>query len=401
MAVRSGKFMSLLGGSGINSERERITDLTRAFNLFRKEMGRLGGSYQALKQQFLEVNLQLEQKVAELDDATTYLQGILDYMAQGILFIDEEGIITTCNPAAERILGRPAEQLLQTSYLDHYDESQFGLSVRAAMAGEEVDAAAVALTRPDGSLRHLDVLSTRAQKGLILLLRDKTEVRQLQLQAERNDRLKELGEMAAAVAHEIRNPLGGIKGFASLLQRDLATQPHLAQMALSIVEGTTTLDRLVSNVLAYARPLDIQLAEVDVRQIAEEVHQLVVADAQLTHGISIELRVPETAVLLRVDRERIKSALLNLVVNGCQAMAQGGSLKIELERAGRFTVSDTGAGISSEDLKKLFSPFFTTKERGNGLGLAEVYKVVAAHGGTVGVESQLGLGSTFWIQLGR
>lgn len=385
----------------VTSERTRIRDLTRAFNLFRKEMGRLAAAYSALKRQFQQVNLELEQKVAELDATTAYLRGILDSMTQGILFIDQQGVITTCNPAAEKILGCSATSLLQTSYFDHYKDDQFGFSVRQAMEGEEQEAIPTSLTWQDGAVRHLEVSASLARNGLILLLRDRTEVRLLQMRAERNDRLKELGEMAAAVAHEIRNPLGGIRGFASLLQRDLAENPHLERMAAAIVQGTSTLDQLVSNVLAYAKPFEVQLTEVDLRGMVKEVYQLVTADTQLAHGIAFKLKLPKRPIRHRVDRTRLKGALLNLVVNGCQAIEESGSLTIELNEEGRISVADTGCGIRPDDLEKVFSPFFTTKERGNGLGLAEVHKVVTAHGGTVGVTSEEGVGSLFWIKIGR
>lgn len=397
--------------SPVKIEAQEIGDLTRAFQLFSKEMGKLERSYSALKKEFRQVNLQLEmsnkeleQKVAELDTTTAYLRGILDSMAQGILFIEATGEVTTYNRAAEAILAVPADQVLGRPYRDSFADEQFGLSIRDCLKEQKGhDWFPSPYTCPDGRQRHLELSIAPANLGLILLLRDRTEIRQLQSLAARNDRLKELGEMAAAVAHEIRNPLGGIKGFAALLARDLEESPHQAQMASSIVEGAAILDRLVSNVLHYARPISIQLKRVSFGKLIDDVIELVRADQTLVGEVQLLFEKPTPALFAKLDPELFKGALLNLYVNAIHATSGKGEIRTLLtsdSEGVHLSISDDGCGIEEENLEKIFSPFFTTKERGNGLGLAEVHKVIQAHGGTIELLSHPGQGTTFTIHLG-
>ena len=213
---------------------------------------------------------------------------------------------------------------------------------------------------------------------------------------------KELGEMAAMVAHEIRNPLGGIKGFASLLQRDLKNDPELEQMAGYIVEGTDNLNRLVTNVLNYSRPIVPNIESTDLVALVKDLRQLISADHAVDPSVEIIIETAKPVLYAPIDPQFIQSAFLNLIVNAIQAMPQGGILKIILDEengAAVLKVSDTGVGIQEDNLEKIFSPFFTTKPQGNGFGLSEVHKVIQAHGGTIDVQSAIGKGTQFTIRL--
>jgi signal transduction histidine kinase len=234
------------------------------------------------------------------------------------------------------------------------------------------------------------------------MIRNITEICRLQLLAQRTNRLKDLGEMAARVAHEIRNPLGGIKGFATLLYQDLQNHPDLQQMASQIIEGTDGLNRLVSNILNYTRPFQLQLESTDLVSFLKEVVQLVQADPNLHSVISFDIQLPQLPLKVPLDAQLFKSAVLNLLVNALEAMPQGGKLTLELKsdlEYAQLTVSDTGVGISEENLEKIFSPFFTTKDVGNGFGLSEVHKIIQAHGGTIEVQSKLQEGTIFIIKI--
>ena len=208
--------------------------------------------------------------------------------------------------------------------------------------------------------------------------------------------------MAAAVAHEIRNPLGGIEGFASLLERDLSSTPKSQSMARQIVEGSRTLNRLVSNVLHYARPMEIQATHTDLVAVLQDVKSLIEADSNVSANIDCVLQAPVEAPMAYVDRQLLKSALINLVLNAAQAMPDGGTITLALqmeEGAPVLKVSDTGEGISAGNLEKIFSPFFTTKQDGNGFGLSEVHKIVQAHNASIDVASELDHGTVFSIRL--
>lgn len=357
----------------------------------------------------------LQTKLVEFDAATYYLNSILSNMSQGLLFIEFSGGVTTYNPAAEKILGVAGKHVLFHRFWDNFRDEVFGFSMKEALSQKKAPGALLAnLDLLTGERRELEVDASimlhkedprqppiDAMEGMIVLIRDITEIRHLQLIAQRHDRLEEIGEMAATVAHEIRNPLGGIKGFASLLQRDLHDRPDLQKMAAYIVEGTDDLNRLVSNVLNYARPVQPFIQQLDLAALLREVHDHVHADTNIDPLISMVLKIPEQSIIAPIDHALIKSVLLNLIVNAIQAMPKGGVLTLSLDSGkdyAQIIVTDTGVGIAPENIRQLYSPFFTTKVQGNGVGLAEVLKIMQAHGGTINVASQIGQGTSFTLK---
>lgn len=354
----------------------------------------------------------MKSKKATADLSTEYLKGILANIVQGILFIDLHGVINTYNKAAESILDIPSEKVLFHSFWDVFQDEQLGFSMREALEKKiSLKAHCLSYLSPNDLHCEIEINTTfilkdseeDSMQGMIVMIKDVTELRQLQTIANRTSRMKELGEMAALVAHEIRNPLGGIKGFASLLYRDLATQPTLQDMAGHIVAGTDELNSLVSQVLDYARPLHPRLEPHDLLVILQEAKKHILADVNLnTSSIDIAVNSPHEELWVAIDIPLFKSALLNLLLNAIQAMPKGG--KIEMKATKRhdyaiLTLTDTGLGISEEHIARLYSPFFTTKPSGNGLGLVEVQKVVQAHHGTIDVSSIVGQGTSFVIKL--
>lgn len=414
------KIIREIGSS--ESHEKQIELLTKGFELFSLETERLDGAYGALKEQFKNVNRQLEEtnsrlanKVQELHVLTTYLDNILSNMAQGLLFIDFNGNITTYNKAAETILKVPRIKVLFQYFFDYFPENLFGYSLREALIEKTAPKTAYAsLLFEDGTQKELEIDNTFIPaipsknqeldftQGLIVLIRDITEIRRLQVQANRNDRLKELGEMAAQVAHEIRNPLGGIKGFASLLQRDLKKHPDMCKLANYIVEGTNSLDRLVANVLNYSRPLQLHFESVDLIGLLDDLKNSLLADHAIKDKIQFSIYSPKPHLVVTLDQGLFRGAILNLVINAFQAMPHGGQLNIEVaENKNKvlIKITDTGIGIPPEHLKKIFNPFFTTKPDGNGLGLPEAHKVIQAHSGEIEVDSKLGSGTAFTIKI--
>lgn len=215
-------------------------------------------------------------------------------------------------------------------------------------------------------------------------------------------RLQEIGEMTSFVAHEIRNSLGGIKGFAALLSRDLAGEPQLQQMADYILEGTENLNRLMTQVLNYSRPFEPHFETTDLASLLQEIHTLVQVDKTIRQNADIQLFRPAGELIATVDAELLRRAIINLIVNAVQAMPKGGCVKINLMKENNFAVikiADDGEGIPPENLKKLFTPFFTTKPQGTGFGLAEVHKVIEEHHGQIDVQSKLQQGTTFTLKI--
>ncbi|UCG33043.1 MAG: ATP-binding protein [Phycisphaerales bacterium] len=218
----------------------------------------------------------------------------------------------------------------------------------------------------------------------------------------RSERLAALGQMAAGLAHEIRNPLGGIQLFASLLEKDLGHMPEQHALVQKISSGVCVLDGLVSDILNCAGEMELQFAEVDlVRLVHEAVELLTPLINQRRSEIVTDL--PDTARLV-VDGNQVRSALLNLLRNAVEAAGQQGRIFILLNsrddrEAAQISIADNGPGIPEENLDKIFNPFFTTKDTGTGLGLAQVHRIIEAHGGCIRAENLAAGGARFCIEL--
>lgn len=385
----------------------------------------LSHSYKELKDRFglisaelKDRNTEVQKKIAQLDTLSHYLHSILSTISQGIVFIRFNGIITSFNPAAEKILEKEGLDVLFTSFWDHFDDGLFGFSMKKALNEKkapqnlfvsinslddtkELEIQSHFLFQEAGHFESTDPENIEVIEGLIITIRDYTETNRLRRIANRNDRMKELGEMAALVAHEIRNPLGGIKGFAALLERDLKDQPHLAKIAHQVVDGANHLNRLVTEVLNYTRAVEMHYEPLDVTTLLKDILQ----HFQAEHAESpIEFKIvePSSPLIIAADRYMIRAAILNVVANAFEAMSTGGALTLsasEDKGVASISVTDTGVGIPTENMEKIFSPFFTTKASGNGFGLSEAHKIIQAHEGTIEVESKIGAGSRFTIRL--
>lgn len=348
-------------------------------------------------ERLLKAESHLAKQLSQVTGALATMEELIAQLAQGVLWINRRGEIVLCNSAAQQLLKCTAEELLQRPYCEHFSDSLFGFSMEEALKSWSAPRLLFLSLQDKKQVKEVEVQTLFHPTGLLLLLRDLTELRHLQSIAERNGRLQELGEMAAALAHEIRNPLGGVLGFAHLLQRKLSHDPELVAMTRHIIDGAQILNRLVSDVLHYARPLQVRLARVELLQLLEKSLALT-GEGPHKHILS----ATKSEVYAIVDRELLQRALLNLFLNGIEAMEGARALRVEVceeEGAVKIAVCDTGCGIAEEHREKIFSPFFSTKEKGNGLGLAEAQKVVHAHGGTLSVSSEVGKGARFTIVL--
>jgi len=384
--------------------------LAKAFSLFSFESRKLHDAYTRLQDRFQQVNhhlqkneSELRQKIVELAAVSNYLEHVLKNITEGILFIDSHGIITTCNETAQNIL--PAEEnLLMKSYFDVFTDALLGFSMKNALYFGVSER--IYYVHLPHNKKEIEVSITPVSKGwtgLIIMLRDITKLQKLQIQANKADRMKELGEMAAGVAHEIRNPLGGIRGYASLLLRDVQDTLPLKDMVMKIIEGTKALERIVNNVLHFSRPIDIKPVSQDIRGLISETIELMKVDLSFSDEITFETHLPKQAFHVPYDKHFMQAALINLFVNAMQSYEyEKGNIAVyctEQNDTCVISITDKGRGIEEEDMEKIFSPFFTTKTSGNGLGLSEVYKIIQAHFGSIDVRSQKGIGSTFTITL--
>jgi two-component system sensor histidine kinase HydH len=228
------------------------------------------------------------------------------------------------------------------------------------------------------------------------------EVRRLQGEVRRQEKLAAIGGLAAGVAHEIRNPLSSIKGIASYFKGKFVPESHDQEMAEVMIEEVDRLNRVISELLEFARPTELSLKPTAVNDLLENSVRLIQKEAS-TKDIKIDLKLSEDALTANIDSDRFSQCLLNLYINALQAMDKGGQLSIENTVSDEgwinIQVRDTGTGIKPDALSRIFDPYFTTKPKGTGLGLAIVHKIMEAHNGQIKVRSILGQGSTFTILL--
>lgn len=389
---------------------------------------RMEVAYAALKNRFQGVNLKLKQtneqllhKIGELNFISHYLDSILNNVCQAILFVDSSGNITTYNKAAEDTLGVTAEKALFHPFWDSFADDILGFSVREALEHKhgpqtvfaklerggdhprEIESECSYMASPEQETGNPSCAAATPMEGLIIMVRDITEYRRLEMIAQRKHRMNELGEMASMVAHEIRNPLGGIKGFASLLERDLKDRPELQKMASYIIQGTDNLNEIVTRVLNFSRPVKLHFKSTNLVPLVRELDEHLQKDEKFNENVKVKIEIDEDEIFAPVDVQSLRASILNLCVNAIQAMPEGGILKVKLSRdddlRAVIKVSDTGVGIPPENIKKIFSPFFTTRPDGNGFGLSEVHKTIQSHEGTIDVDSEPGKGTVFTIHL--
>lgn len=346
---------------------------------------------------------------------------ILTNLDAGVVTVDLEGKIGFFNEAAEVLTeissaattGQPLEQIFKREpwLLDLVRKTQPPRQESARGEGDFVTRwgrkTPVSVTVSPLEDRQGQFL------GTIMLLRDIKHRRELEEDLKRTDRLALMGTLAAGLAHEIRNPLGGIKGAAQLLRRSGAGDPSVKEFTDIMIREVDRVNQLIEQLLDLSRPADLDLAPVNIHEILDDVLLL---EGQTIGDKRIEIRKRFDPSLppIRGDRAQLTQVFLNLVKNAFQAMGQRGTLTVasrletdfhiraEGTSASRFIwidIADQGAGICDEDLPQIFSPFFTTKTNGTGLGLATCYRIVKEHGGTIRVDSTLGQGSTFKVSL--
>jgi two-component system nitrogen regulation sensor histidine kinase GlnL len=249
--------------------------------------------------------------------------------------------------------------------------------------------------------------------GTILLLRDDKHRKELEEDLKRADRLALMGTLAAGLAHEIRNPLGGIKGAAQLLRREVEADAALRAYTDIMIREVDRVNHLIEQLLDLSRPLPSQFGSVNIHEILEEVLSLEAHSAP-EKTVTVKKHFDPSLPPVKGDRAQLTQVFLNLVKNAYQAMQIGGTLTVttrletdfHVRAAGRrrsrlmwVDIADDGAGIKEDDLPHIFSPFFTTKNSGTGLGLATCYRIINDHGGLIRVESAEPHGTTFKVSL--
>lgn len=399
---------------------KKVAALKNAFEFFNETTLRLEKSYNLLDKRMKNLNLELEKKnkeleenLKEMDSIRNQLRNILESVNIGIIVINMKGEITVFNNAAQKITGLNGKDVINKRYEENYggirdDKSSLLITLKEnkVFVNEEKE-----IYTKDGLIVPVEYSTSLVinEKGEVLgaveVFSDMTEIKNLEDEVQRARTLSDLGEMAANVAHEIRNPLGGIGGFAALLERELDVDDPRRNLVRKIIEGVSGLNRIAANLLYYTRPMQPRMLKQDIVFVIDEVLALMEVELEQDgKNIAIERNFPAECQEIKLDSEMFHQVLLNLLKNAVESMDDNGKMKVgvRMESDSRnlvVSVEDNGVGMSESVQKKLFNPFFTTKANGTGLGLAIMKKIIDMHKGRITVKSEEGKGSLFEIRM--
>lgn len=350
-----------------------------------------------------------------LEEVKGLARNILDSIPTGVLTINRHGQITAVNPSAVATLRRSSEELLGQSYDRMFpDGDPIRVSLDEALHGHRhVDHHDI-LYRAGDQLRTIRLstadLTENAGRsvGVIALLKDVTELLDLERRVRVADKLAGLHTLSAGVAHELRNPLSAIDLNLHLLEEELRagsrTSGALDRYLHVLNAETRRLGAILDSFMKFARPGALRLHAVDTKQLLSHIMALLQYEAQ-DHRIQLDCTTSEPLPAIMGDETEISQVLVNVIVNAYQAMPEGGTCRVMARGSHadgkdwvELTVQDSGVGIEQEALPRLFEPFYTTRAAGSGLGLAIAYRIVQDHGGTIRVSSTPGTGTTVVIR---
>ena len=329
-----------------------------------------------------------------------FSQALVKNMPIGLIALDAVGDVAACNEKAGAILnaasgdtiGKEAYAVLPAPLY----KILAGLPQQGGLVEEDLQLAAGEKESKTLEIVAASLADAGNPIGKILLLRDVTALRQLEKEAVKNRHLASIASLAAGVAHEIRNPLSSLKGFAVYFKERLAGDKEDEQMADIMIAEVERLNRVISQLIEFARPLQLKREKTSFPGLIQHTLGLIAGDTKKNH-VNISTDLASDLPPVEVDPDKVKQVLLNIFLNSLAAMKDGGSLTIKLvPRANSIDVivSDTGTGIEKENLPHIYDPYFTSKPAGTGLGLAVVQKIMEAHGGAINIESTSGEGTT-------
>ncbi len=348
-------------------------------------------------------------------------KNILTSLEEAVVIIDQQGKVSFLNQAAEILTGTSALQIQGQPYslvfkrnpwlIEMVEKGQF--PQHSSTRGEGDFVTQRWSQRPVSLMVSPLQDQSGKQEGAVLLLRDLSYQRQMEEQLKRSDRMALLGTLAAGLAHEIKNPLGGIKGASQLLKKEVAQESSLVEYSDIIVREVNRIDQLMEQLLDLSRPPKLHLIPLNIHEILG--HVLFLENQTISSSkVSVNKNFDPSLPPVIGDRDRLIQVFLNLVKNALQAMKTGGQLTVttrmetdyhirEVGNLGgkliRVNIEDNGLGIEEEHLSHIFSPFFTTKSNGTGLGLAICHRIIKEHGGFIGVDTSEGKGAAFRVSL--
>jgi len=339
-----------------------------------------------------------------LQAMTNYISRVVDNMPNGLISLDKDGRVKTINKNAKSLL-ELNDNMVEGKYLA--DLLPNCNTVKTLAPEMDIYNEQINCKLNNGQLVPISITSSRLDDendnniGTVIILSDLREVKLLEKKIELSERLASLGQMAAGIAHEIRNPLSSIKGFAQYFRNKFKKESEDWKYASVMIKEVNRLNRVIQDLLNFAKPQESNFAPHNIDQLIDHTLKLIQPDIQ-EKKINVIKKFYDYLPQLRLDADLITQALLNLFLNASEAMDAGGQLTIEVKYRDKIIeldIADTGIGVSPEILSHIFDPFFTLKKGGTGLGLAIVYRIIEIHDGEIEVFSEPGKGTTFKIKL--
>ena len=367
-----------------------------------------------LADQLRHADQSLQEKEQGLSRLQVFHENIVRSISSGVFTTDEEGRITSFNPAAHEVTGYNFSEVTGRSWREVFscpsndapgEVTTSQIPVRFEVECQHADGSRLVLGMTVSPLHEQG-----GQRGLVGVFKDLTQIRYLEEEMRRREWLANLGEMSAGMAHEIRNPLGALAGAMQMLRQDVGPDETSQRLMDIAIREARRLDHIITEFLQYARPPALNLTEHDLNKVLADTLDLIQHEARSRKGITIISTMASGRLTAQIDHDQLKQVFWNLAVNAFDAMAEGGTLAIStglrrVEVGGRradvieIGFQDCGEGIPKHNFDKIFLPFFTTKKDGSGLGLAQVHRIVDLHGGWIKVESEVGNGARFVVCL--
>ncbi|MEO6830496.1 MAG: ATP-binding protein [Acidobacteriaceae bacterium] len=338
------------------------------------------------------------------------LDQVLENLQDGVMLFTQDARAVMVSDSVEHFLGLPRDQMLGMELHDIFDrQSTLGQVVRRAfnarlmLMQEEVITETGRRIQVSLDFIHSEDATTPSDSlGALLTLHDNESIRQIETELEVSRRLADLGRLTSGVGHEVKNPINAIVVHLELLREKLARHDSSAERHVDVIQNEIRrLDRVVQTLVDFSRPVELDLAVHDLRSVVTSVITLAEPDLE-QRSVHVVSKMPDAPVPVRVDADLIQQAVLNVLLNGAQAMEDGGELHIELRQNAHeasLRIRDQGCGIPADILGRIFNLYFTTKRDGTGIGLAMTYRIMQLHNGSIQVESKIDIGTQFTLRL--
>ncbi len=347
-----------------------------------------------------------------LNEMKVYTSKLLETMDNAVISVDNNGNIKTFNRKSEEIFGKKKEEVLNKDCQEVLNLKVNGECLLKKCLLEKKNISQEIILEEKGLKKkildlHTSFLTDESGEitGIVAVIRDITEIKNLNEEMARHKRLVALGKLSAGIAHEIRNPLSSIRGLAQFVYNSFSKADERKEDLNTIIQEVDRLNKLVVQVLDFAKLKKPNLTRFSlndlIRKIAE-LFKIEIKDKQIKFNLELSPDISQ----IQADEDQVRQILMNVIINAIQAIPKKGEIKIETEKAPlkgepaiKLIIEDSGIGITEKDFNQIFDPFFSTKEKGSGLGLSIVYKLVEAHQGEIKVESKEGEGTKFIILL--